>query len=183
MNTSEAADRRTEPGWAQAVRAVLAAMRSGAFSPGDLAALRREQPEAPQSPAFWRALAAYVEPRWPLPREAGAREHAEAAWALILSNMARLPGAGDHPAVLLARTGYAELRFLRLLRARGAERARQVRAAVTFLSSKGAGFDWVPLAELVLADPGRSPEWAERVRRDFARRFFNTLSEVQTAST
>ncbi len=183
MNTSEAADRRTEPGWAQAVRAVLAAMRSGAFSPGDLAALRREHPEAPESPSFWRALAVYVEPLWPLPREPEAREHAETAWAVILSNMARLPEAGAHPATVLARTGYAELRFLRLLRSRGAERARQVRAAVAFLSSKGVGFDWVPLAELLLADPERSPEWAERVRRDFARRFFNTLFESQNAST
>jgi len=167
----------TPPGWAEAVRAVVGAIRNGALGPGEVAALRRERPDTPQSPAFWRALATYIEPRWGVPRDPTRRQRAEFRWAVVLSNVARLPAAGDHPAKALADADYSEIRFLRLLRASGPELARQVRAAVTFLAAKGFGIDWVPMAALVLADPEDHPEWAEQVRRDFARRFFQTYPQ------
>ena len=160
------------PDWAQAVHAVWAAVRAGALGAGDLAELRRERPETPRSPAFWRVLATYVEPRWPLPRDPERRRLRETQWAVVLSNLSRNPHPGDHPAKGLAEAGYAELRFLRLLRADGPEFARQVRAAVTFLASKSMGLDWIPMAELVFSDAGENPNWAEEVRRGFARRFF-----------
>ena len=92
------------------------------LSAGDVASLRRLQPKDPSAPAFWRVAALYLTPAGMLPRGGEPLDAAERRWASILNAMARLTGLhrpGRRLGHALAASGFSELRFVRLLRARG----------------------------------------------------------------
>lgn len=166
-------------GWQRAVAAVDEAIRSGRLDAGALAELRRLEPDDPASPAFWQTLIRYVEPHANAPGDEGARRGWERRWAVILGGMARLAHDPGNPAGrALADAGFSELRLHRLLRAEDARLADELRAAVQFLAAKGVSADWRQFAELILADPGRFPDWAEGVRRRVSREYFRRLYDL-----
>jgi CRISPR system Cascade subunit CasB len=140
------------------------------LSPGDVAALRRLDPENPAALAFFKAAAQLLEGA--LPAHEPARTEDELRWATILSALAVAKGLqrpGRPLGVALASVGFSELRLTRLLRARGDQVFPAVRGAAQFLAAKAEPFDALHLALLVLSE-GRSGE--EKVRRDIARSFF-----------
>lgn len=146
------------------------------LSTGDLAELRRLSPEQPGCPAFWRIVAMILEPGGHLPERGPSRDEAERHWAVILSGMAQTAGLhrADRPCGwALARAGFSELRFVRLLRARGQGLERELRAAVSYLVSKAEPVDWGQLAGLILHQEG---ERGERLRRAVARDYYRGLN-------
>lgn len=140
------------------------------LSPGDVAALRRLDPDDPTAPAFFKAAAAVLDDV--LPTREDTRADAERRWAVILCAMALTNGIhrfGRPLGAALAAAGFPELRLTRLLRARGDQVSPTVRAAAQFLASKAEPFDPVDLARVVLSE-GRTDE--EKVRRAVARSYF-----------
>lgn len=143
------------------------------LSPGDVAALRRFDADDPGGPAFWK-LAATVLPD--AVGEGPGAEELERRWAAIACGMALTSGQhapGRAAGEALADAGFAELRFVRLLRAHGDPLLHALRTTARFLASKAIPLDWRDLAALVLSD-GRSDE--ERVRRRIARSYYGQLS-------
>jgi CRISPR system Cascade subunit CasB len=152
----------------------LARMIEKELSPGEVASLRRLEPADPSVPAFWKVVATALDDV--LPSAAEAREEAERRWAAILGAMASARGLHRSRQALgaaLAQAGFSELRFTRLLRARGDQTFPSVRAAAQYLASKAIGFDAHDLARLVLSEDGPSEE---KVRRDVARSYYRQLS-------
>ncbi len=141
--------------------------------PGDLAALRRSSPEAP-SAAFWKVAASLLGEA--LPEGGAARDEAERSWAAILAGMALTEGLhrpGRRAGAALAEAGYSELRFERLLRARGSQLLAALRGAAQYLASKAVPLDWSDLAGLVLSEGGPSEE---QTRRGLARSYYGRPS-------
>ena len=121
--------------------AVLARDREAAgLSPGDLAAMRRMDPAGPAfPPALWRLLGASAVAGG-VAALGGARQPAERAFACLSLAMLEAggPDGGQPIGRALAATGYAEQRFVLLLRARGVrEVAAEVRPAVRWCTLKG----------------------------------------------
>ena len=156
------------------------AVRRG-LSPGDVAALRRLEPGGPAHPAFWKVCAGWLDGS--LPPEGPARTEAERRWAAIVAGMAITVGLHDprrHAGAALAEAGYSELRFVRLLRARGEGLAAAVRSASRFLASKAVSFDWRDLAQLVLSE-ARADE--EEARRHLARSYYRHQHHTERGET
>lgn len=149
----------------------LAHLVARALSPGDVAQLRRMTEADPHCPAFWRIAATALEPAGALPQGA-LRDEAERRWAVLLNAMAL--GADLHApraplGRALAQAGYSDLRFVRLLRARGSAFADAARSAARYLAAKATPFDFRDFARLVLSE-GRADE--ETVRRRIARTYY-----------
>jgi hypothetical protein len=126
------------------IGAVLGRERdAGGLSPGDRAELRRmyNDPLDPAlPPAFWRLLndPKVADGVAALP---GDREDAERAFAILIQAMLEAGGAGETLPIgkALAGAGYAEPRFVRLLRARGLpDVAAEVRAAARWCALQTA---------------------------------------------
>lgn len=149
------------------------------FPRGDLAALRRLDPDHANAPAFWRLLI-----RAPEDRRHG--DGAERRWALIVHGIALMvPNHHDARtpvgrALFAAR--YSEQRLGRLLDARGA----QFRALVPRLcrqlahAHKPQPLDWRELGRLILAE-GCHEEEAERVRLNIARTYYGAEGAAEKA--
>lgn len=148
---------------------------------GDVAELRRLDPERPSAPAFWKLVVGELEELGALRRGAPDREEQERRWAVILNAIAHLgdlhrPGRGY--GVALASSGFSEHRFGRLLRARSGPLWYQARRSAQFLSSHAEPTDATGLAWLVLSD-GRSDE--QRARRQLARDYYRAHPTTQGA--
>lgn len=144
--------------------------------PGELAALRRLDPEDPSCPAFWKLACRYLESS---DRPLGAAQ--ERRWAVILSGMARTQGqhrAGRKAGDALAQVA-SEARFTKLLRASDRRLWDELRHVTHQLSSVAEPFDWGDLAELVLTDGG---EHHERARRSLARDYYGALARAEAES-
>jgi len=140
------------------------------LGPGELAELRRLDPESPSAPAFWRLVARVPEGD----AHASGRVSQESKFAVVLKTFAQLRDAhraGRPLGVALAESGLDERRLIQLLRARRAALAHAIRTVCHFLASKGAVVDAMDFARLVLSD-GARVEWEEGVRRSVARDFF-----------
>ncbi len=150
---------------------------------GDLAALRRMDPDAPDRAAFWRLMAKYDL------LGGGAWDK---DWALILHGIALMTptNAGEGSARRTAHDGYmpvgkalylggdghretafySDTRFNRLLTARE-EMLRTLLARVfRMLASAGVSFNWREMAEFILIQ--RNEEEAEKRRRRIARDYY-----------
>ena len=149
------------------------------LSPGDLAQLRRLDPDEALTTAYWKLWAEHLVVL-NLPAETTREEH-ERRWAIVLAAMARLvTRSGTQGRILhnkgvpigraLAAAGYSELRLDRLFRADGEGLADEVRRLASFLSSKAVAGDLSDLAELVIHQQG---DRAEKVRRSIARAYFS----------
>lgn len=151
------------------------------LSPGDVAALRRMPPGRPGGAAFWRLVAARLEPDGHLPIGDGqARDRAEMHWGAILSGMAHTKGLhrrGMRLGQALAEAGVSEMRLLRLLRANDAALWDIVRVTVHQLASQGVPLDWSEMADLILSD-GTSRE--ETARRSVARAYYRHVYASST---
>jgi hypothetical protein len=110
------------------------------LSPGDLAEMRRMDPAGPAfPPALWRLLTANAVAGG-VTALCGQRDQAERAFACLVLAMLEAGGSARGRSIgrALADTGYAEQRFVLLLRARGVrEIAAEVRPAVRWCTTKG----------------------------------------------
>lgn len=109
----------------------------------------------------------------------------EKAWATVVAGMATMaPGAharGAAPGAVLAATGYAEPRFVRLLRAEGDTLAAEVRTVCLWFRNKGRAIDWLEFGRFVLARSGaRFPERLDPddAAHHIARRYFRELTRT-----
>ncbi len=153
------------------------------FSRGDLAELRRMDPDTPDAAAFWRLMAQ---------QDLLGRPAIEHKWALVLHGLALMTRtAGNDLASRSAhapktpigevlfygddrgRTSgfYSHTRLNRLLTARGPMLRTLLARMFRMLGAKGCAFDWYRMARLILNE-GHNEERAEYVRRDIARRYY-----------
>lgn len=159
-----------------AIGRVSRALRPERIGAGALAELRRMNwREFP--PGFWRFYLEHAPIEWREPA-GGPADRIDLAWAGLLRAMAEAapdPHVADNSlGAALAETGYAEMRFVRYLRADGEELARETRIAAAWLARKGRKADWRAPAELVLGRIGcihsgirRPDRVAHRLARDY----------------
>jgi len=146
------------------------------LSNGDLAQLRRISPEEPYTPALWKMLLTYVPESW---TRGPKQEEKESQWAALLQGMAMTTGLHDPNVSLgkaLVAAGWSELRFVRLMQARGDDLFKEVRRLASFLASKAQTTDWSDVAQLLFNQQG---EWAERHRRRIARDYYHALYQQE----
>jgi CRISPR system Cascade subunit CasB len=178
-NTSNEKDAAREPRESMATTVACLARALDGLSPGDLAELRRMDPEDPGCPGFWKVVVSDLEPAGVLPAGGPLLDQAERRWAAVLQAMAIAHGfhqPGARLGAALAEAGFSELRFTRLLRARDNGLHDGVRLAARFLAAKGQVADFRGIADLVLSE-GRP--YSEDVRRRIARDYYRTLQQSQ----
>lgn len=147
---------------------------------GDLAALRRLNPDRPRAGAFFRLMA--LAPGDPLERP-GDRF---GRWGLVVWMLAQTPGArsGRPLGAALADADFSEVRMNRLLAARGDGFRAQVRRLVRFVAHKSSGAPYRELGELILCE-GVHETRAERLRLSIARDYWRHAQnrEIQSDDT
>lgn len=153
----------------KAVDALAGTLSRESFPKGDLAELRRLDPDLPP-PAFWRLLHASVQP------EHRRDDRSERGWAVIIQAMAIMAPDIHAPGRMLGRVmaglgATAEPRLWRLLRSRDSQLEDQVRLAARYLASKALRVDWYSLARFILAE---DEERRDEVCRALARSFYFT---------
>lgn len=142
------------------------------LSTGDIAELKRLNPENPGSPAFWKLIVGCIGDEGVHLAGEKNRDEAERRWAVVLSAMAHMKHLHIHGRKLgeaLAEAGYSELRLNRLLRASGDTLRNLTRGMTLFLVSKGQSFDLLDLARLIFSD---NNSWSESFRRQIARSYY-----------
>ena len=141
----------------------------GGISTGDLAELRRIDPEEPFTPALWKVLLKYV------PDDDRLSEEQERQWAILLMAMAHCVGLhkpGASFGAALAEAGWSELRFVRLMEAEGDHLVKQIRRLAKYLSSKNQEADWSDAAWLLFVQEGKK---ATKIRQNIARDYYKRL--------
>ena len=160
-------------------------MASGDFRRGDLAALRRMDPDAPDAAVVWRLLAR---------RDLLGSRQVENKWALILHGIALMTptASGDRPsrtahdgpmavgrALYLggeserASAYYSETRLSRMLTARGPILRTLLTRLFRMLAAADQPFNWREMASFILNE-GYNEEAAEQARRRIARDYYRT---------
>ncbi len=142
------------------------------LSSGDIAELRRLDPDNPGIPAFWKIMVSSIGDEGLALAGGLDRDEAEKRWAVVLSAMAAMANQSVQGRKLgdaLADGGYSELRLNRLLRATGHTLRGLTREMTRFLTAKGEFFDLLDLARLVFSD-GKT--WSESYRREIARAYY-----------
>ena len=150
---------------------------------GDLAELRRMDPDDPDAAVFWRLLA---------PHDLLGNSVIESKWALILHGIALMTpttgGDGDartaHDGYMpvgralflggeaqRAQAFYSESRLNRLLTARGPMLRTLLSRMFRMLASSGVSFNWREMAQYILNE-GYNEEVAEQGRRRIARDYY-----------
>ncbi len=150
----------------------------GGMSSGQLAELRRISPENPFTPALWKLLYEYdLQDAW-----MGLDQNTyERRMATLLMGMAHCAGLHDYGTPLgraLAESGWSELRFVRLMEARGETLEALIRRLAQYLSSKGQPANWVNVAWLLL---GQDRDHAETTRLRISRDYYGALYRKETA--
>ena len=152
------------------------------FRRGDLADLRRMDPDEPDAAVFWRLLVQQdllgdpaVESRWALilhgialmtPTSSGGVAHTAhngnmpVGWALFLGGEVRR-----------AKGLYSETRFNRLLTARGPMLRTLLARMFRMLAGANVSFNWREMAQFILNE-GDDEEAAEQARRRMARAYY-----------
>jgi CRISPR system Cascade subunit CasB len=140
---------------------------------GDLASLRRLDPETPDAAAFFRIVVK-------LAPEAG--PDSMRRYARLVQNLALNPDAlkQGRLGTALAAAGVSEGRVLKLLAARGPALARQLHLIARRLANAGA-LPYRQLADLVL-EPDDSPR-AEDIRLRIARDYWHALDRGAADAT
>lgn len=129
---------------------------------GDLAALRRMDPKGGYPAAFWKIKAAFL-PSVSEDTMTTNRIAQALRTAAILRDMQGETVLGTH----LAANDFSEIRFSRLLRARGDGIFDVVRTTALFLKSKSKSFRVDQLINIIL-DP--SEEYRQQIASQFYRR-------------
>jgi CRISPR system Cascade subunit CasB len=147
------------------------AMRQQIISPGDLASLRRLEPDEPGDAAFWKILASTIEPAGLLPHSGPLRDAVERQWAVLLNALAIAGGQHATDVRLggaLAEAELSELRFVRLVRARGPALENEIRAIGRILASKALQANWVEVVQLLRhQDDEHCERWRRKIARDY----------------
>jgi len=146
----------------------------------DLAQLRRASPGAPYTPALWKVLLTYVPESWTGGRK---QDENERLWAALLQGMAMTAGLHDQNTRLgraLVQADWSELRFVRLMQARGDALVKEVRRLASFLASKSQTANWSDIAQLLFNQEG---ERAEHHRRRIARNYYQALYRQENSSS
>ena len=180
---AESADARERPSsWGAQVE-YFAGVIAGyaAHNRGDLAALRRMDPDNPDVvAAFWRLLASrgllgYREEKWALilhgialmTRNTGDRVHERSAHDRYVSVGRALYTGGKEE-----RAGfYSETRFNRLLSARDDMLRDLLARMFRMMARADATFDWREMAQFILSE-GYNEDDADEARRDIARAYY-----------
>ncbi len=152
---------------------------------GDLAELRRMDPDEPDAAAFWRLMAAHDL----LDRGS----EAEAQWGLIIHGIALMtPASGGNGNFRTAHDGslpvgralylgsetqrgsafYSESRLNRLLTARGTVLRTLLNRMFRMLAANGVTFDWREMAQYVLSEGLDDDTYFEQNRRRIAREYY-----------
>ena len=165
-------------------------MASDRFPRGDLAQLRRMNPDAPDAAAFWRLTAS---------RGLLGNPRLERKWALILRGVALMTptgrtGRSAHDkttpvgrALFIGgdpgRTAgyYSETRLNRLLTARGPMLTSLLTRMFRMMAAANQPFDWGQMAELILSD-GHNEQTAERVRRNIASAYYQAENRANRSA-
>lgn len=164
---------------------IAAELAAPSFPRGDLAALRRMEPDAPgRTPVLLRLLARHASDRL----EYGADELRR--WALVLHGMALMAPRHHRTTIAVGRALrgpgrqplYAEARLARLLSARGPAFRAQVPRLARQLKAKDQALDWREFSELILAE-GRNEARAERARERIAQVFYQAEAAAIKTTT
>lgn len=172
-------------GWGEIAVRFAAAMARDDFPRGDLAELRRMDPDKPNAAAFWRLLAG---------QDLLGNADFENKWALILHGIAlmtntagnRAGHAGNMPVGRALFLGgedgrdtafFSETRLNRLLTARG-PMMRTLLARMFRMMGTDRPFDWREMARLILYD-GYREDRAEDARRRIARSYYQAERRSQ----
>ena len=152
------------------------------FQRGDLAELRRMNPDSPDTAVFWRMMAQQD--------LLGRGADLENKWALVLHGIALMTPRGDggqsaHDgtvpvgrALYLGGDGdrnsgyYSETRLNRLLTARGPMLRALLARLFRMMAATNTSFNWREMATFILSD-GYSEERAEQSRRRIAREYYS----------
>lgn len=151
----------------------------GGLSTGDMAELRRVDPEEPYTPALWKLMLDFdltETPGWLDQTER------ETRWAALLMGMAMNAGLHDYGSPLgeaLAEAGWSELRFVRLLRSRDKRLFEELRRMAQYLGSKDQAADWTDVGRLLFSQEG---EIADSHRRDIARDYYRALYREEASA-
>ena len=170
--------------WAGIAYGFAAQVASREFRRGDLAHLRRMDPDAPDAAAYWRLMAG---------RELLGNPAWEAKWALVLHGivlMTRTSGSGTAgrsahdgrmPVGQALYVGgdpgrlevgfYREARLNRLLTAGGPMLRMLLARMFRMMAAADQPFNWGEMAEFILYD-GHDEERAERARRRIASDYY-----------
>ena len=160
---------------------------------GDLAELRRMDPEAPDKAVFWRLMASQgllgnpdLERKWALilhgialmtPRTAGEGGARSAHNGYNPVGRALFLGGDD-----LRENGfYSEARLNRLLTARAPMLQILLARMFRMLAAAGVSFNWREMAQFILID-GYDEEAGEQARRRIARDYYQAERRRSTAS-
>ena len=151
---------------------------------GDLAELRRMDPDEPDAAVFWRLMAQYdlldvgeaVEGKWALiihgialttPTGSGEGNHSSAHGGYVPVGRALFLGGESQRA-----TGfYSEARLNRLLTAGGPILRTLLARMFRMLASSGVSFNWREMAQFILNE-GHDEDAAEQSRRRMAREYY-----------
>ena len=184
MTTATTTDQQeqtsTSMPWGEVAVRIANHIASDGFGRGDLAALRRMNPESPDAASFWRLTTRYDVLR-------GAES--ERRWGLILHGIALMTRTAGNDAVGRSahvrgmpvgralfdggdpnRTTalYSESRFNRLLTAREPMLRTLLARMFRMMAAADARFDWYQMSQLILGEGDR----AERIRRAIARDYY-----------
>lgn len=155
---------------------------NNSLSTGDIAELKRLNPEDPSAPAFWKLMVNCVGKDGVHLAGGNNQDEAEQRWAVVLSAMAYMQDQHSHGRKLgdaLAVAGYSELRLTRLLRATGETLRNLTRGMTLFLVAKGEPFDLLDLARLIFSD---DKSWSESFRRQIARSYYAIIMRKEKTS-
>ncbi len=142
------------------------------LSTGDMAELRRIEPDEPYTPALWKLIEDLDlggRPGWL------DQEQRETRWAALMMGMAMNAGLHDFNTPLgeaLAEAGWSELRFVRLLRATDTRLVEEIRRMAQYLGSKDQRADWTDVGRLLFSQHGDA---ADSYRRNIARPYYRQL--------
>lgn len=154
---------------------------AGGISTGDLAELRRIDPEEPFTPALWKILLEYH------PNHEALDEEDERRWALLLMAMGNCAGLHNRSVsfgAALAEAGWSELRFVRLMDATGDSLVKHLRRLSQYLASKDQPADWSDAAWLLFVqrdDEGKR-EKANEIRQNIARDYYQRSYALENQS-
>ena len=159
----------------------MAALVGQAHYPrGDLAALRRIDPDRPHEPAFIRLMLDAEAP------EAWTIDLLDArCWALIAHAMALM--VPDHHAGnawvgnALHEAKVSEARVARLLAARGVQFRAQIVRLARHLAQRGQPVNWRELGQLILAEGRGKTDVLDRHRLRIARAYYGAQYKSKTA--
>ena len=163
------------------------------FRRGDLADLRRMDPDEPDAAVFWRLLAQ---------QDLLGNPAVESRWALILHGIALMtPTSSGDGVARTAHNGnipvgralflggedrrekglYSETGFNRLLTARGAMLRTLLARMFRMLAAAGVPFNWREMAQFILNE-GDEEEAAEQARHRIARAYYQAERRNAQAS-